>query len=185
MVRIPPASAVVVRIAVPPALGRLRRTWDRTAGAGVPTHVTILFPFLPPTELRTAVRAELAIIAAAHEPFDVRFERVGRFPGVVYLAPDPADPFTALTAAVSARFPAYPPYGGAFDDVIPHLTIAESDDDGPLGEVAANARQQLPFAARVSELEVLVESGEGRWHRRWRLPLGGRTNGGAPTPDDP
>lgn len=174
MDRTQPATAVVVRITVPPALARLRRAWDRDARAGIPTHVTILFPFVEPRDLGRSVRDELAGIAAAHEPFDVRFERVGRFPGVLYLAPLPADPFRRLTSGVTARFPGFPPYGGAYDEVIPHLTIAEADDDGALDEVAVLVSRQLPFSARVAELEVLVESGEGRWHRRWRLPLGQR-----------
>ena len=172
MVTTPPASAVVVRITVPPPLIRLRRAWDRNASAGIPAHVTVLFPFVGPGGLGRSIRGELAAIAAAHEPFEVRFERVGRFPGVVYLVPDPAEPFTRLITAVAARYPAYPPYGGEFAEVIPHLTIAESDDDGPLGGVATIASRHLPFGAHVAELEVLVESDAGRWHRHWRLPLG-------------
>lgn len=169
-----PASAVVVRVAVPPTLARLRRAWDRKASAGVPTHVTILFPFVGSSELSRTVREELAGIAAIYQPFEVRFERVGRFPGVVYLVPEPAEPFAALTGAVTARFPAHPPYGGVFDEVIPHMTIAESEDEKRLDEVAASAARQLPFGVPVNELEVIVESDEGHWHRRWRLPLGRR-----------
>ena len=117
-----------------PGAGPARRSpgfgprWDRAAGAGVPAHVTVLFPFLPARGLVPAVRRELAAIAATQAPFEVIFATVGRFPDVVYLAPRPAEPFTRLTGAVAARFPDFPPYGGAFDEVIPHLTIAESDE---------------------------------------------------------
>ena len=173
MVATEPASAIVVRVPVPRALERSRRQWDWAAGVGVPAHVTILFPFLPVGRLGPAVRAELAAIAASHGPFDVRFRRVGRFPGVVYLAPEPSAPFTRLTAAVVARYPGFPPYGGAFDEVIPHLTIAESAD-GPLDTIAAGARAALPFDHRVAALEVIIEGGDGRWHSRWRVPLGVR-----------
>ncbi len=168
-----PASAIVARVPVPPILERLRRRWDLAAGTGVPAHVTILFPFLPADALLPEVRRDLAAIAAAHQPFDVRFERVDRFPGVVYVPPDPATPFIRLTEAFAARFPDYPPYGGAFDVVIPHLTVAESAD-APLDEIAAVAGRALPFRHRIAVLEVLVEGGEGRWHTRWRLPLGVR-----------
>jgi 2'-5' RNA ligase len=170
MVATEPASAIVVRVPVSRALERSRRQWDWAAGLGVPAHVTILFPFLPVSRLGPAVRAELAAIAAAHAPFDVRFRRVGRFPGVVYLMPEPSGPFSRLTEAVVARYPDFPPYGGAFDEVIPHLTIAESDD-GPLGEVAEHVRTALPFERRVSALELIVEGGDGRWRTRWRVPL--------------
>jgi len=168
-----PASAVVVRVRLPVMLARLRVRQDWAASVGVPAHVTILFPFLPAERLGPAVRRELDAIARASEPFDVRFARVGRFPGVVYLAPEPATPFTRLTEAVVARFPDFPPYEGAFDEVVPHLTITEAED-APLDEIAARTARALPFERRVSALEVLVEAGDGRWHSRWRLELGVR-----------
>jgi 2'-5' RNA ligase len=171
MVATEPASAIVVRIPVPRVLERSRRQWDWAASVGVPAHVTILFPFLPAIGLGRDVRTELVAIAAAHAPFDVRFRRVGRFPGVVYLAPEPSGPFKRLTGAVVGRFPDFPPYGGAHDEVIPHLTIAESQD-GPLDRIAEGARAALPFGHRVTAIEVIVEGGDGRWHSRWRIQLG-------------
>ena len=166
-----PASAIVVRVPVPRALERSRRRWDWAAGVGVPAHVTVLFPFLPVGRLGAEVRGGLAAIAAAHEPFDVRFSRVGRFPGVVYLAPEPSGPFTRLTEAVVAGYPDFPPYGGAFDEVIPHLTIAESEV-APLDEVATAAGAILPLERRVWAIEVIVEGGDGRWRSHWRIRLG-------------
>jgi 2'-5' RNA ligase len=166
-------SAVVVRVAVPPSLERLRRRWDWAAGVGVPAHVTVLFPFLPVELLLTPVRADLAAIATNEEPFEVRFERVGRFPNVVYLAPEPAAPFRRLTDAVVSRFPGYPPYEGAFDTVIHHLTIVEGASR-PLDEIAAEAEQSLPFTHLVRAVETLIEGDDGRWHQHWRIPLGVR-----------
>jgi len=164
-------SAIVVRVPVPPAIERLRRRWDRAARMGVPAHVTVLYPFVPPADLDTSVRHALACIAAEHRPFDARFARVGRFPKAVYLAPDPPAPFVTLTEAVAAAFPAFQPYGGVFDEVIPHLTLVESADVD-LDSVADTAWGHLPFVRSVTRLEVLVESPDGRWHPRWRLRLG-------------
>ena len=166
-------SAVVVRVALPPALVRLRARWDWAASVGVPPHVTIVFPFLPADHLTLDVRRTLAAIAAGHRPFDVRFARVERFPTVVYLAPEPSPPFTRLTEAVVDRFPDFPPYGGAFEEVIPHLTITESGD-APFDVIAAEAEAALPFSHRVTRLDVLAEAAEGRWHGHWRIPLGVR-----------
>jgi 2'-5' RNA ligase len=171
-----PASAVVVRVPLPAGLARLRARRDWAASVGVPPHVTILFPFLPAERLDRGVRDELAAIAGTVEPFEVAFERVGRFPGVVYLAPEPAAPFSALTEAVHARFPGFPPYDGAFETVVPHLTITEpldgQEDEAALDAVAAEAGRRLPFRVRVRRLEVLVEDADGRWRGRWRLGLG-------------
>ena len=174
MVATEPASAVVVRVRVPQPLARLRTDWDWAARVGVPAHVTILFPFLAAGDLGPVVRRELAAIALAREPFEVRFARVGRFPGVVYLAPEPSAPFADLTASVVARYPDFQPYGGAFDEVIPHLTVVESDD-ARLDEIAASVANVPPFVHRAASLEVLVEGGDGRWRTRWRIPLGVRS----------
>jgi 2'-5' RNA ligase len=166
-------SAVVVRLPIPSALEHIRRRFDPVAGVGIPAHVTILYPFLDPDQLNAAVRRQLAVIAARHEPFDVRFERVGVWPGVAYLAPEPAGPFVRLTEEMAAAFPDHPPYGGAFEEVIPHLTITESAG-APLDEIAAAAAGSLPFDRPVTRLEVLVENGIGRWHSLWRIRLGVR-----------
>lgn len=174
MIAIEPASAVIIRIAVPRALATLRGRTDSAAGAGVPPHVTILYPFLPAAQLGPDVRRELASIAADEQPFEVRFTRVGRFPTAVFVAPEPSSPFLRLTEAVAARFPDYPPYGGAFDEVIPHLTICESHE-AALDEIAALADRSLPFTRPVAALEVLVESDDDRWRTHWRLPLGVRS----------
>lgn len=168
-----PVSGVVVRVRVPPPLERLRRHEDFAARVGVPAHVTLLFPFMPVAELRPPVRRALAGIAAAVEPFDVHFASVGRFPGAVYLAPDPAAPFVALTEAIAERFPGYQPYEGAFEQVIPHLTVVESAT-APLDEFAAAAQEHLPFTSRVTAMEVLVEGLDERWRSYWRISLGAR-----------
>jgi 2'-5' RNA ligase len=163
-------SAVVVRVSIPARLEYLRRRWDPAAAAGVPPHITILYPFVPPVGLDPRVRAALADVAAANRPFDVRFDHVARFPSVVYLVPDPPEPFIRLTEAVHRRFPDFQPYEGAFDDVIPHLTIADSSA-APLVSVAAETAAALPLTFRVSRLDVLVQGADDRWRSRWRLAL--------------
>ena len=168
-----PVSGVVIRVRLPAALQRIRLADDSAARMGVPPHVTLLFPFMPGAALTPPVRRALAAIAASVDPFDVRFGAVGRFPGIVYLVPEPARRFASLTDAIAARFPAFQPYEGAFEEVIPHLTLVESATV-PLDQIADAARQHLPFAHRVSVMEVLVEGPDARWRGHWRIPLGHR-----------
>jgi hypothetical protein len=54
---------------------------------------------------------------------------------------------------VSGAFPQHPPYGGAYDDVLPHLTIAEQRlaDLHTLLEVERAMQSALPLAARLLE----------------------------------
>ena len=165
-----PGSGVVVRIRLPGTLERLRRRLA-VAGADVPAHVTLLYPFLPAVDLTRDVRAALADIAREVPPFEVSFAELGRFPGVVYLVPAPASPFIRLTEAIVTRFPDHPPYGGTFPEVIPHLTLAETDE-ARLDAVADAARRGLPFSCDVRAIEVLTEEVASGWRSRWRLPLG-------------
>jgi 2'-5' RNA ligase len=168
-----PITAVVIRIALPRGLEGLRRRHDSAAAAGVPAHITLLYPFLSIGDLGPATRRDLADIAGHVAAFDVRFASVGRFPGVVYLVPEPATPFADLTAAIWSRFDDYPPYGGVHDDVHPHLTLADSPD-APLDEIANEAVRWLPFDRPVGAVELLAQEGGVRWRRRWRIPLGVR-----------
>lgn len=165
-----PSSAIVVRVALPPALERLRREFDRSAALGVPAHITILYPWLPAAALSTTARDQLRGIVRETPVFGVRFARVRRWPEVAYLEPEPADLFASLIARVVARYPEFPPYAGAIADVVPHLTLVENAE-GPLDEVAIQALRHLPFERVVRSVEVLIEGSDGRWRARWRLPL--------------
>jgi 2'-5' RNA ligase len=161
-------SAIVIRIRVPAAIERLRRAHDRSARLGVPAHVTILYPFMAASELTTSVRRQVAAIAGEFRAFEVTFASAARWPGVVYLEPQPSSRFAALIDRFAAAFPEYPPYAGTIGEVIPHLTVVESRT-APLDEALRAAGQALPFQASANALEVLVEGDDGRWHRRWRL----------------
>ena len=173
MATIQPPSAVIVRIPIPTTIARIRRARVHDATLDVPPHVTILYPFLPPDRLDAAVRRELADIAAAHDAFDARFTAVGRFPGLLYLAPEEAEPFVALTEACAERFPEYPPYGGLHDGIVPHLTVVETDGAAlPVDGLVGRLEAALPFDVRVRSMEVITPSQAGPWRLRWRLPLG-------------
>lgn len=162
LVRVPEAEPVVRE-------WRLRHTYD--APLGIPAHVTLLFPWVPVDELDEATEARLAQVLGKTEPFDITFARTARFPEVLYVEPEPSEPFSALTEAIAAEWPEHPPYEGEHETVIPHLTVAESDDDGLLEQIRAAVEPQLPFRTRVAEAELFEEDTAGRWHRRSRFPL--------------
>ncbi|MFI5226249.1 MAG: 2'-5' RNA ligase family protein [Candidatus Limnocylindrales bacterium] len=167
-------TGIAVPIRIPARLARLRRRWDTAALAGARAHVTVLFPLAPVGRLGPADRAALATIAQRVDPFEVRFERVRRFDGeLVWIEPDAAEPFLRLTADVVDRWPAFPPYGGRFETVIPHLTVVESET-APLESIEAEARAVAPFSARATRMELWRQDDAGRWHQHWVLPFGVR-----------
>ncbi|WP_409472331.1 2'-5' RNA ligase family protein [Streptomyces sp. HC307] len=119
-------SGLVVRVPeAEPAVRAWRDRLDPSARAGVPAHVTVLFPFLDASRIDPGVCAAIGEVLGRHQSFEARFEHCGRFPGVLYLAPEPDGPFRCLTEAIVERWPESPPSGGQFDGVVPHLTVAQ------------------------------------------------------------
>jgi 2'-5' RNA ligase len=173
----PGQSAIILRVPVPPPIERLRRAHDPSASVGIGAHVTVLYPFLHVSRLDAAVRNRLAGIVAREPAFDVTFASTHRFPGVVWLDPVPAQPFRRLTRAIWGAFPDHPPYGGAFRRVVPHLTVAQVDDADVMATIEARLLPWLPVAAPARRVDVMSTGPDGRWHIRWRLPLGAHAGG--------
>jgi 2'-5' RNA ligase len=157
-----------------PAVGPLRRAWDPVARLGVRAHVTVLFPFATPETVDHALLARVASVVDRHRPSPVTFASVAEFPDhVLYLQPEPAEPFRALTRALAAAFPEYPPYQGQFPDVIPHLTVAH-DAVAPHEQIRAELAPRLPVTTVAERVELWVEGDDGRWRSRERFPMRGR-----------
>jgi hypothetical protein len=126
----------------------------------LPPHVTVLHPC--PGEVEA-----IAQVLAPFDQFDVTFSRLDRFPGTLWLAPEPAEPFVAMTEAMVAHFPGWQPYGGVFKSVIPHLTVAQAS----LEDVAVQIEPLLPLASRVESV-VLYETADGvHWNERMTFDL--------------
>jgi 2'-5' RNA ligase len=166
-----PATAFVVEVPeAEPLVAALRSRFDPSAAMGVPAHITVLCPFMPPAQMTPEVLARAADALRGQKPFPFLLTGVGRFPGVLYLAPEPAAPFAALTEALVQAFPAFPPFGGAHDRIVPHLTVAQGDEPTlQLGQAELHAALQAhgPVAALCRELCLLQNEGSGwrEWHR--------------------
>jgi hypothetical protein len=90
---------------------------------------------------------------------------------VLYLQPEPSEPFRRLTAAVAEQWPETPPYGGVYAEVTPHLTVAHDVDEAAFFAVEREVTAQLPVRAWVEEAWLYSYDGE-RWRPRTRLPFG-------------
>ncbi|MHC5263983.1 2'-5' RNA ligase family protein [Streptomyces sp. UC4497] len=164
-------SGLIARVPeAEPAVRAWRDRLDPSARAGVPAHVTVLFPFLDEGRIDSSTLAAIGEVIGRHRPFGVRFEHCGRFPEILYLVPEPDLPFRRLTEAVADRWPEAPPFGGQFEEVVPHLTIAQGQDDAVLEETEADLRGRLPVTARVSSVDLIVHDGT-RWQQRASFAL--------------
>ena len=69
----------------------------------------------------------------------------------MWLAPEPAEPFQALTGLVWHRFPECSSYGGVHPDVIPHLTVGSTrlGDLAALRRATVDVQVKLPISAEI------------------------------------
>jgi 2'-5' RNA ligase len=168
------ATAIVVPFrAVPAVVDRRRRELTTDGADGMPPHITLISPFVDDADLTEADVDRLRGVLAASAPFDVTLARFARFdaqPPVLYLEPEPPEPFLAMITAIEQAFPAFPPFGGVHETVIPHLTVAYSDDPAALGAVEAEVGRHLPVHARVTEV-VVMEHRADNWRPREHITL--------------
>lgn len=166
----PVESALVVLIPEAEDLVRdFRNQFDPSAAAGVPAHVTIIYPFKPPFELTTETLAALHALCSRTASFEVSFTGPKKFPGVLYLSPEPDELFRRLTERITEQSPDALPYGGKFADIVPHLTIAHGNDSPQLDSIAADFERQAnvrwPIRSTVREV-TLMDNQSGRWEVR-------------------
>ena len=169
----------VLAVPVPALEPYVRGRWEHYDAAWVSpdpafthAHITALAPFLPtpaPADL-----ARVAAIARATPAFDFALDEVAAFPdGIVHAVPDPAGPFTALTAALWRAFPECPPYEGRFGDVVPHLTLDHLAAGVSIAGVRADLAGLLPVRTRAERLELhRYAEGDCRVLASWELGRG-------------
>ena len=155
-------------------MGRWRERLDENAAfLGIPAHVTVLAPFAAPGKIGPPVLDSLSRLFCAVPRFRFRLVRTAWFgEQVLWLAPEDDGPFRTLTELVHGAFPACPPYGGVFDDVIPHLTVGLGQPLADLRAAEESLRPQLPIEASADAVTLMTGpvSG-GRWSRVARFPL--------------
>jgi len=161
-------SAFVVEVpAAESTVAELRSRFDATAALGVPAHVTVLFPFMSPDEITCDVLHQAQGALTVVRAFQFSLTKIGRFAITTYLAPDPPEPFVALTTALIERFPMFRPYGGAHSSVVPHLTVAHGNAE--IADAAAGALEHrlgalAPIRTCCSSV-TLLENSLGRWRK--------------------
>jgi 2'-5' RNA ligase len=166
----PESALVIVVPEAEPLVSEWRSQYDWSAQRGVPAHITLLYPFVPAEKVDDELLGQLRQLFGAEPAIPFELARLARFPEVAWLAPEPSEPFTALIDLIAARFPAYPPYEGIHDEVIPHLTVAEGGTELQ-DRVEAAVSGHLPIRAHADHVAFLFEDDEGLWHEAHSFPL--------------
>jgi hypothetical protein len=189
----PPQTRGVMRGRVLPALRRrvaaplghgpsaLNIPVPAASGVVPGTYITLISPFVAANRIDASLLDAVRDLVSRFEPFDFTLARVDRFPGVMFVAPEPAQPFVELVEAFLAQWPEHPPYAGAFDTVIPHLTVwyeklrlrPWAPPGGEPPGLADEVARSLPIHARATHVDLLAMGPRWRWSRRASFPLGG------------
>ncbi len=162
-------TALIVPARLPRALEAVRRQAVRDAGVGLPAHVTLLYPFVPPGALDPRLRTAISDAMATHAQFSYRLSGPGLWPETLYASVEPEAPFRSLYDDLAAAFPAFPIYDGAFD-FVPHVTIAEGASAG-LPEIANDPAWAALPATLIARFVVLIVRDAAGWKTKWRFPL--------------
>lgn len=167
-------SAVVVRVpALDQTIADLRRRFHLALKPnGIRPHITSLIPFLPAAELtEDGELPALRALCAAVAPFDVSFARAARFPRVLYLAPEPAEPFIAFTAALMGGWPQLEGSAAKRRQVVPHLTVTTSRPPKVFHALEEALAPLLPVRVRIDAAQVYLFDGRA-WTEHAVLPFG-------------
>jgi 2'-5' RNA ligase len=166
-------TALVIAFRDSEPFDEVRREFNaETVARDVPFHVTLLYPFAPREELTDDVLAEARSFFAARRPLAFALTRIACWPEVVYAVPEPDAELRDCMQALHALFPQWPPYGGVYDTITPHATLAESVDVAKVyPEIEKRLRNHLPFRWTADAVTLLEEFAPDLWRERERMPF--------------
>jgi hypothetical protein len=169
-----PGSTAIVILTheAEPLVGRFYRAHANAGRDGMTPHVTLFVPFVPVAGLDEDVLRQLRGLFEGFAAFDYHLPRFERFDsGVLYLAPEPPGLFVDLVSALTEAFPEYPLSEGIHDVVIPHVTVADGDDEELFARIRSDVEPRLPVACRASEAMLVERGADLRWRPRDTFPL--------------
>ena len=164
-----PTNETAILIPIPEAektVDKYRLRYDPSRDAGIPAHITLLYPFHDLEVLTSDILRTISDIVSKHSQFQMTLSDVEWFDDrVVYLSPRPASPFLALIDDLMRAFPECPPYGGIYESIIPHLCVAETPDLRAMERVARRLVKRLPITAEISQVWLMAGQGsKDSWH---------------------
>jgi hypothetical protein len=167
----PPAEMTTVVAPVPfaePTIAALRAAHDWSARRGVPAHITLLGPFLAPSDVTFETLVLLRRVFAARQPLAVALSELRVLGSSACLIPEPIEPLRALSDALCATWRGLTPKSDQY-----HVTVARNCDGALFDQVAAELRPALPLRGYLTEA-ALVERHVNRSVRtKARFSLGG------------
>jgi hypothetical protein len=165
-------SALLIPVPeVEPFVAICRQQLDPASRRGIPAHVTVLFPFVPPQSLDAGTIESVARLVSTVDRFEFTFLSTSWFDDrVLYLAPSPDEGFRTITQLLESAFPQYRPYEGKYDQPTPHLTIGDGAPLLELQRAEEALRPLVPLKAAAKELWLMAGGmGPKSWTVRERF----------------
>lgn len=159
-----PQSVILIPVpSADPIVGEWRKKYDEVALHGIPSHVSLLFPFKESSKITLEIIQKLNAIFAEVKQFSFVLEKICTFPSVIYLEPQPREKFITLTENIVRVFPENPPYEGKYPQINPHMTIAQLSDIQNIyvtkEEIARDIVRALPIKALAEDMDEF----DGEW----------------------
>jgi len=152
-------------------IGSYRLLYDPSARRGMPAHITLLYPFLPPDALDGEVTRYLHRLFASTPGFRFQLTRTAEFAqGVLFLEPEPREPFVALTRVLVKEF-GLQPYEGRIAESHPHCTVTQEADELMRREIEIKLGPALPIQSHAGEVWLMVRDEETPWRVSERFSL--------------
>jgi 2'-5' RNA ligase len=152
-------SAVLIVVPEAMPLIDLFRRAHTADGGSVPSHITLLSPFLAPAEIIPEVHERIATAVADTPAFTVTLNRTGWFGDrILYLAPEPVASILGLVSRLRETFSEVDTYWEHFGVVKPHVTVADAELAGGPERLKAIEREivpQLPLVFEVREITLM------------------------------
>src|SRR5262245_23256995 len=136
-----------------PLVDPWRADHDSAARFGIPSHVTVRTPFLPPEQWQDPALSLLESFL----PSEVTLARLENRPGALVLLAEPDDSLRAITEAVSSAWPTLPPHRDNRPDLAYHMTVVRTASDRVRSEASEALAPHLPL--RVTGTEMWASTG--------------------------
>ena len=143
-----------------PLVGSWRAEHDSAARFGIPAHVTVRSPFLPPERWADPSLSRLARFL----PITVTLARIEDRPGALVIVAEPDDELRELTDATGRACPTLPPHKGDRRTFAYHITVVRTPSTRIRSNAAEAIAPHLPLRVRGRELWAAAESPQGLRH---------------------
>jgi hypothetical protein len=137
-----------------------RADHDPAMRFGIPAHVTVRTPFLPPEQWQDPAFSLLERLL----PTEVTLARLENRPGALVLRAEPNDALRAITEAVTSYWPTLPPHKGNRPDLAYHMTVARTASDQVRSQAWEAIAPHLPLRVTGTEMWASAGTLEGGLH---------------------